>query len=40
MYVNREPHRNGDASIEAAKKAGGITEVTHIDWEAKVLNHQ
>ena len=24
----------GDCSIEAAKKQGGITEVTHIDWKA------
>jgi hypothetical protein len=25
----------GDASIEAAKKNGGITKVHHVDWEAK-----
>lgn len=25
----------GDASIEAAKRNGGITEVHHVDWEAK-----
>jgi hypothetical protein len=25
----------GDASIETAKKAGGITKVTHVDWKAK-----
>ncbi len=25
----------GDASIEAAKKNGGITKVSHVDWEAK-----
>ncbi|MGB3620766.1 MAG: TRL-like family protein [Ketobacter sp.] len=24
----------GDCSIEAAKKAGNITNVTHIDWKA------
>ena len=23
----------GDCSIEAAKKAGGISEVTHVDWK-------
>ena len=25
----------GDASIETAKKNGGISKVTHIDWDAK-----
>ena len=25
----------GDASIEAAKKQGGITEVHHVDWYAE-----
>lgn len=25
----------GDASIEAAKRQGGITTVTHVDWEVK-----
>lgn len=25
----------GDASIEAAKKNGGITKVTSVDWEVK-----
>ena len=25
----------GDASIEAAKKDGGITKVHHIDWEVE-----
>ena len=25
----------GDASIEAAKKNGGITTVTHIDWDVE-----
>jgi len=25
----------GDASIDAAKKQGGITEVHHVDWEVK-----
>lgn len=25
----------GDASIETAKRSGGITEVQHVDWEAK-----
>jgi len=25
----------GDASIEAAKQNGGITKVSHVDWEAK-----
>jgi len=25
----------GDCSIEAAKKNGGITKVSNIDWEAK-----
>ena len=25
----------GDCSIEAAKKNGGITKVTHMDWDAK-----
>lgn len=25
----------GDCSIEAAKKNGNISEVTHVDWEAK-----
>ena len=24
----------GDCSLEAAKKQGGITEVTHVDWKA------
>lgn len=24
----------GDCSLEAAKKAGGITEVSHVDWKA------
>ena len=27
----------GDASIEAAKKNGGITKVHHVDWKAKSL---
>ena len=26
---------NGDASIAAACKAGGITEIHHVDWKAK-----
>jgi len=25
----------GDASLEAAKKNGGITKVSHVDWKAK-----
>jgi hypothetical protein len=25
----------GDASIEAAKKQGGITKVYHVDWDAR-----
>jgi hypothetical protein len=25
----------GDASIQAAKQNGGITTVTHVDWDAK-----
>jgi hypothetical protein len=25
----------GDASIEAAKKNGGITKITHVDWHAE-----
>jgi hypothetical protein len=25
----------GDASIDAAKKQGGITKVSHVDWSAK-----
>jgi len=25
---------NGDCSIEAAKKDGGITKVSHVDWKA------
>ncbi|MCX7590758.1 MAG: TRL-like family protein, partial [Kiritimatiellae bacterium] len=25
----------GDASIDAAKKQGGITKVHHVDWDAK-----
>jgi hypothetical protein len=25
----------GDASIEAAKKNGGITKIVHVDWKAK-----
>ena len=25
----------GDASLEAAKKNGGITKVYHVDWKAK-----
>ena len=25
----------GDASIEAAKKNGGITKVHHVDWDAR-----
>ena len=25
----------GDCSIEAAKKQGGISEVTHVDWKAR-----
>jgi hypothetical protein len=25
----------GDCSIDAAKKNGGITKVSHVDWEAK-----
>ena len=25
----------GDASIEAAAKDGGITKITHIDWEVE-----
>ncbi len=25
----------GDCSIDAAKKNGGITKVTHIDWDSK-----
>lgn len=25
----------GDASIEAAMKNGGITKISHVDWEAK-----
>ena len=25
----------GDASIEAAKKNGGITKVSHVDWHAE-----
>ncbi len=24
----------GDASIDAAKKNGGLTKVTHVDWQA------
>jgi hypothetical protein len=25
----------GDASIEAAKNNGGITKISHVDWEAR-----
>ena len=25
----------GDCSLETAKKQGGITEVSHVDWKAK-----
>ena len=27
----------GDCSIEAAKKNGGITKVSNVDWEAKSI---
>jgi len=27
----------GDASIEAAAKAGGITKISHVDYESKTI---